>query len=474
MALLERAKVETERRKPKPTGLQKWCLGRTPTPKQQLFLDCEADEMLWGGAGSSGKSEALLFGALSHVDEPQYSALMLRNTYTDLNLPSAIMARAHEWLRGTEAVWSAEKRSFRFPSGAIVGFGYLENDQDRFRYAGAEFQGLFFDELTGFTEVSYLFMQSRLRRTKSNSIKPYCRAASNPGNRGHRWVKRRFVDPETRAPGAVFIPATLYDNPFIDHDEYVKSLSRLDSTTRAQIRDGIWIDDSSGKMFLYDEKRNKVSHLPALPEGVEWSYCLGIDLGSSQSQPTTAFTVLCWHEFSTKVYCPMSFSKAGMTPTTVAEQVQELSLLFDFDSIVCDAGGLGGGYINEMQTRWHIAVEPAKKSDKTGYRKLFNGALERGDVLLVEGQCDALEQEFQDLQWNAEGTDNQKGAADHASDSACYAWRNTRAHQSTEAPVSLKSLPAEDRIRAEAAEWKRKDEERYSRKQSRRWWERSR
>ena len=350
-ALLFRAKTETERRKPVPTGLSKWCLGRVPTPKQQLFLDCEADELLWGGAGSSGKSEALLFGALSHVDEPQYSALMLRNTYTDLNLPSAIMARAHEWLRGTDAVWSAEKRSFRFPSGAIVGFGYLENDQDRFRYAGAEFQGLFFDELTGFTELSYLFMQSRLRRTKSNRVRPHCRAASNPGNRGHRWVKKRFVDEATRAAGAVFIPATLYDNPFIDHAEYIKSLDRLDSTTRAQIRDGIWVDDSGGRMFLYEERRNTVDHLPSLPVGVEWSYVLGIDLGSSQSQPTTAFTVLCYHDQSPKVYVVASFARSGMTPTSVAEQVQELSLMFSFDNLVCDAGGLGGGYINEMQSR---------------------------------------------------------------------------------------------------------------------------
>ena len=433
-ALIARAKQQTTLRQSKMTGLAKYC-PQTPTPKQQEFISSTEDEVLFGGAAGPGKSSALLMCALQYVEEPQFSALIVRRTFQDLSLPGSIMTRALEWLQHRDDVsWNSQNHRFTFPSGSTITFAYMDSDQDRFRVSGMEIQQLGVDELTQLSLVQWQFLQSRLRRNKGNTVRPVARAASNPGGRGHKWVKERWIQPETKLPDTRFIPALMGENPHLDQAEYLKSISRLDFTTQAQLRDGLWITDSTGKMFQYDPARNKIASLPALPEGTDWCYALGIDLGSSLSVPTTAFTVLCYHEYSPNVYIPMSFCVAGMTPTSVAEQVQELSCTFPFESIVCDAGGLGGGYINEMIIRWHIPVEPAQKTNKKSYRKLFNGALERGEILLVEGQCDALEQEFTDLQWNEDGTDNQKGQADHASDSACYAWRQCTNYNVTATP----------------------------------------
>ena len=67
------------------------------------------------------------------------------------------------------------------------------------------------------------------------------RAASNPGNVGHDWVKRRFVE-RLGAPGGdrIFVPARLNENPYINREDYVKSLLNLDPVTRARILKGDW------------------------------------------------------------------------------------------------------------------------------------------------------------------------------------------------------------------------------------------
>ena len=77
-----------------------------PTAKQAAFLISNSRyEGFYGGAAGGGKSEALLMAALQYVEQPDYSALILRRTYADLALPGALMDRTAEWLSGTDAKW---------------------------------------------------------------------------------------------------------------------------------------------------------------------------------------------------------------------------------------------------------------------------------------------------------------------------------------------------------------------------------
>jgi len=113
---------------------------QTPTPKQAAFMLVPHFEALFGGAASPGKTSAILMCALQYVDVPGYSALILRKSYADLNLPNAIMDRAKTWLMNTDAKWYDKDKTFRFPSGATLTFGYLDNPNDRYRYQGSEYQ----------------------------------------------------------------------------------------------------------------------------------------------------------------------------------------------------------------------------------------------------------------------------------------------------------------------------------------------
>jgi len=125
-----------------------------PTEKQAFFLlHAHSPEILYGGSAGGGKSDSLLMAALQYVDIPDYAALLLRRTYKELALPEAIMDRAHEWLNPTDAKWHEDAKTWEFPSGATLTFGYLEGPRDHYRYQSSAYQFVGFDELTQFQEV---------------------------------------------------------------------------------------------------------------------------------------------------------------------------------------------------------------------------------------------------------------------------------------------------------------------------------
>lgn len=252
------------------------------------MLDCM--EAFYGGAGGGGKSDALLMGALQYVDVPGYVAIIFRRTFSELALSGALMDRAHEWLDNSDAHWDEESHKWTFPTrnpdgtkgkDAVLQFGYLENENDKFRYRGIEAQFIGFDELTTFTRTQFTFLFSRLRRLQGSMVPIRMRSASNPGGIGHEWVKERYIEPGRR--DRIFIPATLDDNPFIDRDEYRASLAHLDSLDRAQIERGDWTARAVGRKFRREWFR--VIDKAAMPR-VKW-WVRNWDLAATDPKPGT-------------------------------------------------------------------------------------------------------------------------------------------------------------------------------------------
>jgi predicted phage terminase large subunit-like protein len=242
---------------------------QAPTPPQARFLDLDCREALYGGAAGGGKSSALLMAALQYAHVPGYAAIIFRRTFADLALPGAIMDRAKDWLVGRPGVsWNDNDKRLTFAcegGTSTLTFGYLDTDRDRFRYQGAEFQFIGWDELTQFPEASYRYLLSRLRRRAGVTVPLRVRAASNPGGVGHEWVRQRFII-EGPGAGRVFVPARLNDNPHLDREQYEKSLNELDPVTRAQLLNGDWDIVQRGPMF----DRAWFGYVDAPPEGCRW------------------------------------------------------------------------------------------------------------------------------------------------------------------------------------------------------------
>ena len=204
-------------------------------------------------SAGGGKSIAQLMAALQFVDIPGYSAILFRKTYADLSLPGALISIAKEWLmlfvERNEVKWSEKDKKFTFPSGATLAFGYLESINDCFRYQGAEFQYIGFDECTHIAPANYRYMFSRLRKPKALKVPLRFRATCNPGGEfGEYYYQRFFIEGEER--GRIFIGAGIDDNPYLDAEQYKEALSELDPITRAQLLDGNWEIKQSGNMFV--------------------------------------------------------------------------------------------------------------------------------------------------------------------------------------------------------------------------------
>jgi predicted phage terminase large subunit-like protein len=229
------------------TVLRNRWIPHCPTPKQAYFLTLPHREALFGGAAGGGKSDSLLMAALQYVDTPGYAAMIFRRTYADLSLPGAIMDRSKDWLSGTPAKWNDNTKTWTFPSKATLTFAYLEHENDKYRYQGSELQFVGFDELTQFPETVYRYLFSRIRRLQGATVPLRMRGATNPGGAGHEWVMQRFLI--EREPERRFVFSTLDDNPHLDRDEYLKSLSELDPYTRAQLLSGDWFARPPGTKF---------------------------------------------------------------------------------------------------------------------------------------------------------------------------------------------------------------------------------
>lgn len=223
-----------------------------PYPRQLAFLALPHKEAFYGGAAGGGKSDALLMAALQYADCSDYQGIIFRRTYQDMLLPSSILSRCKEWLApflktGEVKYKPGENHSFHFPSGAVLAFGYLQNEGAEHRYQSSEYQYIAFDELTHFHEHEYVYLFSRLRRTSKSKVPLRMRAASNPGSVGMRWVRDRFQIKLNEETGqyqgynkdAPFIPAKLIDNPSID-PEYSNTLDKLGAVERERLKNGNW------------------------------------------------------------------------------------------------------------------------------------------------------------------------------------------------------------------------------------------
>lgn len=250
-----------------------------PNSKPQMdFFRARARFIGYGGARGGGKSWSVRNKAgLLALKYAGIRILILRRTFPELQENHILPMRS---MLKDVAVYKEMDKAFSFPNGSRIKFGYCAGEGDVVQYQGQEYDIIFIDEATHFTEYQYSTLTACLRGANSFPKRMYL--TCNPGGVGHMWVKRLFVDRafrETEDPDDyVFIQAKATDNPSLMENDpgYMKMLDNLPPGLREAWRDGRW-DVFAGQYFPEFREETHVVQPRALPEN--WPRYRVIDYG---------------------------------------------------------------------------------------------------------------------------------------------------------------------------------------------------
>lgn len=336
----------------------------TPSERQASFHASTAFETFFGGAAGPGKSTALCADAITmclrYPGHRAYffrkSLVMLRQgTYPAImqmlamynNLPDNAKATLPDGKILTIRYNGADS-IFRFSNGSFIQFAYLRTLADIYNYSSIEMHWLGFDELTQFTEEEYNFLKTRVR---SGDVRPLqIKAASNPGDVGHNFVKERFIesgDPsvhyepevpyeewfedeetgERYSRTRVFIPAFVQDNPNkLIRQEYRRNLNAIkDPQLRLALLKGDW-NTFMGRVFTEWDQEFHV--IPKLPDNVNLDDCakfIGFDWGYRDPAVATWLAYAPENEMGVRrLYCYREIHETGRTPRWWAETIADV------------------------------------------------------------------------------------------------------------------------------------------------------
>ena len=304
--------------------------GTGPNPKQLRFLAAEKRYICYGGARGGGKTWSVIAKAMSLAANPDYAGiriLIMRRKYTQLE--EMLVAPMCRLTPPELANYVASAHTLFFLNGSTVKFGFLNNRRDLDDYQGKEYDVVFIDEATQFTEEEFRTLGACVRGVNNFPKRFYL--TCNPGGIGHQWVKRLFIKRDFKRDAQhpendenpedyLFIPATVYDNEILLNrsPDYVRQLNLLPENIRRAHRDGDW-DALSGQYF--SEFREGIHTAAPFRVPEEWTRYRAIDYGLDM------FACL-WIavDFTGRAWVYREFQQPGLIVSAAARAMEEQTL----------------------------------------------------------------------------------------------------------------------------------------------------
>ena len=348
-------------------------------PRQAAFINRPEDEVLYGGAAGGGKTDSLLAYSIARRQRyPGSNGLFLRRTYADLSKAGAALDRSRDLLSGV-AHYDSQSHRWTFANNSIMEFGYLDRDDDKYKYQGSQYDDIVWDELTQFAESQYLYLMSRCRATVDNII-PRVRAASNPGGIGHQWVKTRFIDgrqPERTFTldnnrTAVFIPAKLQDNQILMQRDpsYWDKLMALPEDDKRALAYGDW-DVFAGQYFR-EWRRDRHVIDPFTPPA-HWRRWGALDWGFAQP---LSFAVYSQDPDTMRIYRLREMYATELRDTEAIERIRSVVGNDRLDAIYADPSMWQRRSTDnalstaDIYVRGGLSLQPANNDRLNGWRRV--------------------------------------------------------------------------------------------------------
>jgi len=262
-------------------------------PKQleafHTLFDNRCKYLLYGGAAGGGKSYFIRWAAVG-------LGIYYSGKYGIKNATIGLFSEDYPTLKDRQIIkiksefpdWLGELREYRDEGFAFIAspkYGsfviLLRNLDDPSKYASTEFAAECVEELTKNKSETFEDLRFRLRYPGVDDVKFV--GATNPGQIGHAWVKKLWIDPDPNNPDLeqerfFFIPATAYDNKFISK-EYITQLKSMPEQKRKAWLEGSW-DIFEGQVFTEWSKSTHVVKPFEIPK--EWKRYISMDWGSNK------------------------------------------------------------------------------------------------------------------------------------------------------------------------------------------------
>ena len=287
-------------------------------PKQKLFCQARSKYVAYGGARGGGKTHIVrikaIMGCLAY---PGIRILVVRREYPELE--QTVILPMKKMVPEELASYNGTMHMLFFSNGSAIKFGHYGAGDD-LEYQGQEYDWIFMDEATQFTEDQFLILCACLRG--ANKIPKRIYLTCNPGGIGHFWVKRLFVDKEYKEDedpaDYTFIQAKATDNSHIEKD-YIRQLANQPPDRRAAWLEGDW-NALSGTFF--PEVKHETHLFPAgtriPPEWVRYrAFDYGLDMLACL-WIAVDFDGRCW------VY--RELTRPGLTVSDAAEAMLSMTL----------------------------------------------------------------------------------------------------------------------------------------------------
>lgn len=260
-------------------------------------------EILFGGSRGPGKSfiQRLALAKLAVAQEkpgvlkyPNYKGAIFR--YHSVDLRDWHSEAEKFYCAKLGAVPKGQPREYHFPGGPVIRSGHLQ-DGGYINYVGWEIHKGGIDELTHLPTKhdietgipacpDYQLLLASLRLSPDGN--PQMFNTANPGEKGHMWVRQRFINvyvngeklkPRTpfRDPVSghlrIFIDATVMDNPWILQNDpgYLQSLFELPPAKQKAWIYGDW-DAFEGQFFNFSREHHVIEPHEAAGVVPPWCY----------------------------------------------------------------------------------------------------------------------------------------------------------------------------------------------------------
>lgn len=273
--------------------------------EKQKYASEMADKykyLLYGGSAGPGKSYWLrwypvirLLKWFNRTKQKGIRGSLFCEDYPSLR-DRHISKMAYEYPRWLGEIKESKEHGLGFHIRPEFGSGVLSlrNLDDPSKYLSSEFALIAVDELTMNQKTVFDMLRLRLRWP---GIEDVCfLGATNPGQIGHGWVKRlwmdrKFDENETEANQFFYVKALPKDNPFFT-ESYKRQLESMPDKMRRAYLEGDWTV-FAGQYFTEFDESIHVCEPFEIPEN--WMRFISLDYGYHSNTDDKGYAAVYWH-----------------------------------------------------------------------------------------------------------------------------------------------------------------------------------